>query len=315
MQLQPRRRRPSAAAAGWTRRAVAPQPNMAPTPSVNALGQPLLIFEAELDYRANSLRGYWGPVSSSIDWCERNYVVTPYIAEFYNTCSNLAMVLLGLLGMYLASREGHEKRYIVTSFTLFAIGCGSAAFHGTLTHIGQQGDETPMVVGSAVWLWCLAFSDPAFEARNPALARRAAWACGALTALFAVAHYTFAFVAVFQGLIAVMATVMVATLSVRWRRSPDRSLTPPYCAYMLSILTALPLWLLDQHACAHLHALRGGVPNPQFHAWWHILMGANCYLAPVVEGSMRLAARGQKPRVRYCLGLIPYVQRGNPRST
>ena len=44
-------------------------------------------------------------------------------------------------------------------------------------------------------------------------------------------------------------------------------------------------------------------------------MGANCYLAPVVEGSMRLAARGQKPRVRYCLGLIPYVQRGNPRST
>ena len=71
-----------------------------------------------------ALRGYWGPVSSSIDWCERNHVVTPYIAEFYNTCSNLAMVLLGLLGMYLASREGHEKRYIVTSFTLFAIGCG-----------------------------------------------------------------------------------------------------------------------------------------------------------------------------------------------
>lgn len=39
--------------------------------------------------------GFWGPVTSSIDWCERNYTVTPYIAEFGNTLTNIGFVVLG----------------------------------------------------------------------------------------------------------------------------------------------------------------------------------------------------------------------------
>lgn len=40
-------------------------------------------------------RGYWGPVTSSIDWCEKNYEVTPYVAEFSNTFTNIGFVILG----------------------------------------------------------------------------------------------------------------------------------------------------------------------------------------------------------------------------
>ena len=42
--------------------------------------------------------GYWGLPTSTIDWCEQNYAVTPYVAEFFNTVSSLAMVLAGVLG-------------------------------------------------------------------------------------------------------------------------------------------------------------------------------------------------------------------------
>ena len=44
---------------------------MAPT-IIDHNGGPLLVFEPEDDYRReNSQLGFWGPVTSSIDWCEQ----------------------------------------------------------------------------------------------------------------------------------------------------------------------------------------------------------------------------------------------------
>lgn len=31
---------------------------------------------------AGDREGYWGPTTSTLDWCEENYAVTWYIAEF-----------------------------------------------------------------------------------------------------------------------------------------------------------------------------------------------------------------------------------------
>jgi hypothetical protein len=47
-----------------------------------------------------SIDGYWGKRTSTIDWCEENYEVTNYVAEFWNTLSNLVIILLPLYGIY-----------------------------------------------------------------------------------------------------------------------------------------------------------------------------------------------------------------------
>ena len=95
--------------------------------------------------------------------CEHNYAVSYYVAEFFNCFSNLAIVAAGLLGLRNALRHGYPRRVLVLYTAITVIGLGSAAFHGTLTHEGQQGDETPMVWGIIIWCWCLVFFDPARE--------------------------------------------------------------------------------------------------------------------------------------------------------
>ncbi|KAM0005849.1 putative ceramidase [Helianthus debilis subsp. tardiflorus] len=43
---------------------------------------------------ADGISSFWGPVTSSHEWCEKNYVVSSYVAEFYNTISTIPCILL-----------------------------------------------------------------------------------------------------------------------------------------------------------------------------------------------------------------------------
>jgi hypothetical protein len=87
----------------------------------------------------------WGDHTASIDWCEQNYVHTPYIAEFYNTLTNLPTILLGLWGCYGSFKGGLRRRYALGYLGLTGIGLGSLLFHATLKYEAQLLDELPMV--------------------------------------------------------------------------------------------------------------------------------------------------------------------------
>eukprot|EP00158_Paraphelidium_tribonemae_P007441 Partr_v1_DN28244_c4_g1_i2_m76028 putative alkaline ceramidase len=88
--------------------------------------------------------GHWSPRTSTLDWCEENYVVMHYIAEFWNTISNGSFMLLALLGVYRWWRFGLELRFLVAYLSLFVIGVGSAFFHATLLYEMQLLDELPV---------------------------------------------------------------------------------------------------------------------------------------------------------------------------
>ncbi|KAK6343467.1 Alkaline ceramidase 3 [Orbilia blumenaviensis] len=116
--------------------------------------------------------GLWGLPTSSVNWCESDYTISFYIAEFFNSCSSLCMVSFGLLGQwslsYLSKNVNRSirprrpdpeiydpllenpllvgiNRIWLTWFALQIVGWGSVAFHGSLQWWSQAFDEIPMV--------------------------------------------------------------------------------------------------------------------------------------------------------------------------
>jgi hypothetical protein len=101
------------------------------------------------------------------------------------------------------------------------IGTGSALFHGTLSHLGQQWDETPMILATSNWLLTLYFMDPALEAKNPGVHRRCAWVLAACCAAWGCLHYIYRFTVGFQVGIAVLLIGGVVLLSREWPKCED----------------------------------------------------------------------------------------------
>ncbi|KAF9917019.1 Alkaline ceramidase 3 [Lobosporangium transversale] len=97
--------------------------------------------------------GYWSPNTASVDWCESNYEVSYYIAEFWNTISNLPSLLLVILGYHLFPTN--DGRFKLLFWVCGTVAVGSALFHGTLRHKMQLLDELPMLYSATIILYIL----------------------------------------------------------------------------------------------------------------------------------------------------------------
>ena len=95
----------------------------------------------------------WLGGPASIDWCEPNYLVNPYVAEWWNFVSSLIMAAIPAYGLYWMWRQQREWRFLLLDVAVIVIGLGSALFHGTLTFWGQLADELPMLWGAFIWIY------------------------------------------------------------------------------------------------------------------------------------------------------------------
>ena len=94
--------------------------------------------------------GYWGEITSDYDFCEKNYSVTYYVAEFFSTFSSIPIVNLGLYFLVQCYKYKHDIKLYLSSIGVIMVGIGSFLFHGTMKRYGQMLDEIPM-------LWCSLF--------------------------------------------------------------------------------------------------------------------------------------------------------------
>lgn len=98
---------------------------------------------------------FWGRGTSEVDWCEQNYEHSQYIAEYYNTLSNVLLVFIPLLNIYLArpfSKHISNDINLIWGLLTF-VGVGSGYFHATLSYSGQLIDELAI-------LWAMAACVP-----------------------------------------------------------------------------------------------------------------------------------------------------------
>jgi len=273
--------------------------------------------------------GFWGSPTASIDWCEPNYAVTPYFAEFWNTVSSLFLALVGCFAIIQSQK--FEKRFIFLGFLLFVVGIGSALFHGTLLFHFQLADELPMLWSSTMWLYILlelsSGAGTGKKTKNhnhnhssnhwgkflPVLLGGAtvAWAVFAGKIHFEAPNV---FRVVFGGVLASCVFLLVFSarrLFSRTRRPFDPFVKAALAVYFGSVSVGFSLWMLDHIYCSELNSLSEKYLLfrlfGSLHGWWHVLMGINCYAGGVATYVLRYCHIKQTHSLRLSLGVLPFL--------
>ncbi len=96
-------------------------------------------------------------LQSTVDWCEVNYKVVWWLAEFWNSISGVAIVLAG----YFFKKNQldnctikHVSKINLNKVVrlLYTVGFGTMLFHGTLWYPFQLLDELPMIMISIEYI-------------------------------------------------------------------------------------------------------------------------------------------------------------------
>lgn len=260
---------------------------------------------------------YWGTPTASVDWCEKNYEVCHFIAEFWNTVTSSFIAVLGLVGMYLTLREGIERRFSVLYAGIVVIGLGSVAFHGALLLEYQLSDELPMIWTTLAWVYIYKTMQSPRKGtpQDKVLANRLSIFAVIWTIAAPWVHYyaPIAFQSLFIGLLG----YSMINAHAYWKTCKNTTARHMYIVYNLSLVAGACVWLLDTHACNKLHEVFGDFwwhkYVGSFHGYWHCLMSLNVYLGPVFAAVVRAQALDVPASIKWWLGVVPYVKRENKR--
>ena len=255
--------------------------------------------------------GFWGTPTATVDWCETNYAHLSFVCEFFNTTSSLAMVLAGVVGLLL-HRRVLEGRLLGAFALVSVVGLGSIAFHMTLRFELQMLDELPMLYLALLMVHLLV--------ENRAERRFGAWFPCLLLGYAVVSTYLSVRprgelqVSLFRATFTALEVFALARVYLIHRRNRDARVRRLFRLGMGSYALALVLWWSDIHLCTTLNQTLPalGIPNPQFHAWWHVLVSCGFYLLLIVIAEDRLRTLGRTPRLEFLAGVIPFVRDTHP---
>lgn len=252
--------------------------------------------------------------TATLDWCEQNYVLCTYIAEFWNTVSNLAFLTLATLGIYLVLRTRQETRFLLGYASFGAVGLGSWLFHMTLSYEAQLLDELPMIYATCILIWITLETreKPRFGLALPLLLATTAIA---ITVAYVVNKNPILHQVAYGALTAVL--VFRAGYLFQCTRDPKAKalirnlLSQSILFYGLGFL----LWNVDNQFCPQIRAIRASLPSSvawifQLHAWWHVFtgLGGYTYIAHMQYVRKVMLGEADAYRIKFlCAGIIPIL--------
>ena len=246
-------------------------------------------------YPDEPIEGYWGPTTSIIDWCEENYVVSPYIAEWSNTISNSIFLITALYSTWCAYRNGLEFRFLLIGLGFALVGVGSWLFHMTLKYRFQLLDELPMIYATAIPAWSVfcEFNWKTWRANTKQASKKRQLlfmlAVFSFTTILTYMYLVCRVVLLFQALYGFLTLIVVAissSFAIHLETKDPLVKKNLYNTMGMGIITfalGFILWELDQLFCPlWIHIRRDYLKLPlgvllEFHGWWHLLTGIGVY--------------------------------------
>lgn len=272
-------------------------------------------FPFAYEYPSVPEAGYWDQVTSTIDWCEENYVVTHYIAEAMNTISNSVFIFLALFAVVSSYKNNLEVRFQLISLGFMLVGIGSWAFHMTLKYEYQLLDELPMIYATCIPMWSV-FSEGQTAGRSTMIAWSVAFGANFLTAIYLY----FKDPTIHQVAYALLNLFIVLKSShltqEHVKDAKERSkLRKTMLQGILMFLFGYFLWNCDVHFCNFWIRIRRTIGMPygfffELHAWWHVFTGLGVYYYMVYLEYLRtfLINQSDKYELYQHFGFFPEVK-------
>lgn len=252
--------------------------------------------------------GYWSPVTSTLDWCELNYQHSSFIAESFNSFSNIPYIVFGLIGIYSVVSTNSEKRFIYPNIGLCLVGLGSFLFHATLRYYTQLSDELPMIYCTAIFNYCLTQSFPPYYNKTLQIIGYLLYS-GIATILY-VTYRNPLIHEVSYGILALI-TFVVPVYQINrlnqmgYNKETYNDLTTLYLSGSLSYISGFIVWNIENWNCLYIRSIQDYFGYPiaflfQMHVWWHLGTSYGSYVSCVLSLYIRsLALKRRDIGIRY----------------
>ncbi|KAK0639758.1 dihydroceramidase [Cercophora newfieldiana] len=229
-----------------------------------------------------ALKGFWSPPTSTANFCEEDYVVTIYIAEFINALSSLAY-------SFLAVRfPGKGRKHDSLSVALFFVGITSTGYHATLRQGPQFSDEMAMLLLGGCLLQTL-YTHGQTQVVKPLITGLVALGTGFMTVLYVRSGKIIIHLLTFTAMVTLIGLRTLYLIYAGSRPALEKAkLVRHFRKASAMLVVAFLLWNVDLEWCHELRAIRHKLGLPwawvlELHGWWHVLtaLGAAEYIVLV----------------------------------